>query len=448
MSSVGRCTYYTCPSSKRKKIEMNSDKSHETIGQECPVCHVIIVDGSDKSILSCGHSFHVGCLFNDGIRNYLYCPICKKHPLIPKSADGSITRHPLHFGDDLRTEDLISKRISIINKVHMMEIKSSNAMKTLGASNDNGKGRSDGLNMLSLRTMFENKELKERKLEKQYGPITSNNGIMSSIAYYVMRAADSDDIPISSVDPRKMIAKQTPSAAMVDAYGIDSRNIIKHNVTLSNLFDNGYNMDDLIVFGFTWYDVLKSGLNPKILSESKKHIMPIRDMVNVWKISIHDIFCDVCKKDFDYLASVGLTRSEFSELGATAGLLIKMGLTIKYMTVFDELSMEDWTELGLTFDMLKTDLKAKTSDITSTLMWVENEEDALEFKKYFNFGHENLDIQKSNQKEIEVNLQINTTPVPEPDKVDHKEKRPQIMVQKKSKEDILNLIREMSQANT
>lgn len=185
-------------------------------------------------------------------------------------------------------------------------------------------------------------------------------------------------------DPLLMIQERTASHVMHDKYHVDANVLHKKKISIDTLLRNGYKMEDFVLFQITWRDLRNMGLSPTSLREYKNKSLPIRLMVAIWNISVHDIFVDICNRDFTTFASVGFTYDELKALqAADVKLLIDIGLNRDNMSLllFD---MDSWSKMGLTVAIMKEQpLKLSEKFISSNLNWFQYQSDKERFKEIF-----------------------------------------------------------------
>jgi len=71
---------------------------------------------------------------------------------------------------------------------------------------------------------------------------------------------------------------------------------------------------------------------------------------------------------------------------------MKLRLRGKHIQLFTSLSMEDWSKLGLTFDMMRTKpLKLTVDALTNDCHWLNDEDDIESFQKLFGKHPSELD---------------------------------------------------------
>ena len=391
----------------------------------CGLCDIILQQNSDITYLSCGHPYHARCLHGSVTRNYGCCPLCERKALIDVENGGSTDRHPLDWGDDINTEDLISGRAIILNALNNMHERSVEVGKLFGQNYESNGTEVNGIHPESVYQLLNMKETSDRKRDNESlfrSPVigrdnanrTKFGGLISSVKNLFMTTVDPDEsvsgMNISSAltshmeaNPLELIQTRVVSWKIREQFGTDAKVMIRHNITLDDIITNGYDISDLITWETTWYDMIALRLPSPKWNVWKRHAIPIQHAVAFWHVTISDFYIDVCNRDINQLANMDLNLKELKLLGVEdIDTLIVMGLRARHMAKFTTMTMQDWHSLKLTFDVMlpskKNNFKLSPTDITERLSWITKEEDEDLFDELFKKSYTELVVEKKSKK--------------------------------------------------
>lgn len=387
--------------------------------QVCPLCNIPLIKNCEITILSCGHHFHARCLHGVVTRNYGFCLACGPGQFLVSEEEEkrgfTTTRHPIDWGDDIRTEDLISKRIIMMNQINILK-------NDISGPNSNGKRELVRLNMSEISQYLshveEGQETKDRIYGKTAYDIQSDSnkveqkGLVWSLKDMISKAFESDEhqtpssdiiVGADDVNPLQLIKQRISAKDLVMLYRIDMEYILsfRHRevVTLADFMENGYNIEDLVLLGTTWYSMKKLGLVSPNWRKWKRSALPINQMAVIWKISMSDIFIDICKSNTKELASMELDLTDMRALGVkSADEFIKSyGINRSEFRLFSKLGMREWKQLGMTIEDMRA-LRLSYTFLKNEMLWFEKSGSEEEFEDIFGFAPTELDKEKMERR--------------------------------------------------
>jgi len=301
----------------------------KTIKSECLICG-LPTQLLDVTILTCGHVTHARCTATLG-RNYAYCPKCETSELLESDTS---RKTPIHWGDDKRIDDLVEKKAILLQYLEESD-KTARLLEVQLAYNTTSETDEDDelteeksakrtqISLKALNRYLSMKEIKDRELSHKYNSDTHPglgherpNTMLGSLKDMIYKAMDTygSSYDIRDAQPAKLISSRVSSASLVDQYNIDAKTLIKHRISLEQIIENGYNIDDLIILRTTWTDMKSLGLPSSLWHQWKKNALPIQKMVDIWNITYFDVYIDFCNSSITALADMDLTLDELKAL--------------------------------------------------------------------------------------------------------------------------------------
>lgn len=310
--------------------------------RECPLCMQPLLQESARTILECMHVFHARCAHGPLTRNAWRCPVCapaerERHQdaMIELSdaveaADGDaaalddvVLPGAVDLGDDMTTSDLLAQRRAIIDTVtdHVAHGEPLAAHRC-----DDARRRATPGNLVG--------------------------------ALATSMTSDADD----GATVRAMLRRGTCSATMLVEHGVDARRLMAERVTLRELLDERYGVNDLIVWHIVWEDLIAIGLTADVWRDHRAPLedtgkqraggLRVRDLIKLYRITFDNVLGDVCRGSFKRVARIGFTADELAALGARVPSMFQQGMRREDIAAFD-LPMRDWHDkLGMTSTML------------------------------------------------------------------------------------------------
>lgn len=333
-------------------------------GKKCNICTIFIEPKSDVISLGCGHIFHLTC-YNFTRNIMTYCLICvpPKLSLLGNLKQDKITQFPISFGDDERVDVLAKQRAVLIQKFGFPEksgqsIKLSKIRKQIGVDDDPNDPKSKSLS--TAMNYFKN-------------------------FTHMVTADPSSKSYVESQNVTQWIMDRQKSTWLAER-GIDGHVLYSNGITIKTLFDNGYLLDDFILMKITWDNMLNLGFKQaEIFLECKdKEYFTIEHLNKIWGVTSDKILTDICGCHLTLFAKLKFTKEELKILKFNFSLFIIYGK--KFTTAkFFNLSVQDWKELGMTPEKIKS--MSITSDTFKTIFQISNSE----YKDIFEEGIELLD---------------------------------------------------------
>lgn len=371
-------------------------KATEMESKPCCLCKIPIESGSNVTKLSCGHEFHARCAHGPLARNFAYCPAC----VPPESADVISTReetrhNPLDFGDDVNVQSLLEQRLILIKRYEDISSRPNADAFSVAAVRDH----------LSRREKEECEAIHGSSVDELAADENSNwmrtFQDMASMAFAsavdggtneAPKTSELDECMENTVD--FLVSKRTPSEQLVTKHGVDIHVLIRMDYTLHHLLDIGYGINDLVYLNTTWTDM--RSLNFKSTTwASFKEKLPVKMIVDIWKIKIADVYVDVCDRSFDNIMTIGFTHEEFILLGAsTIDSLIEIGMTRKHLKAM-KWEMMTWKKFGMTETHIAK-FEMDSDYLSKNLHWTDTDEKLILFKSLF--GIDPAKLEKRNEK--------------------------------------------------
>ncbi len=333
------------------------------------------VCGSVRTTLACLHSFHPSCFHTYAVRSYQSCPVCSvSFTIVPIHDDNdedeynknvmdltTHIHHPINFGDDYAVENLVESRKVIMNRIKQ------NALQVGGNSD---------YSISNIRNTV--KPQPPQQAKDGYGSMITSQlnygvSVMSSAKTMFAEALVSNgDHSTSDVDSMLNEANVTlllyhsiASYLMVTRGGVTARGIVESKVGISKIvFDYLYEMDDFIVFGLTWSDMLAMGLDStktfKRLFKQNPTLPPTRfsitKLVTIWKVDFKMILAKVCKGKLRKFGGLALHPADYMIMGFNLRIPAVQNYikSARQMFVdFKHLDLNHWGKLGMTCDHLR-----------------------------------------------------------------------------------------------
>lgn len=379
-------------------IDDSFDSAPSSRGNEpqlvCSICTLpVFKQYSDVTRLQCGHVYHSKCAHIFLTRGFGRCKVClDKHKdasdiseylsdrdmkalaELNPSSDLLLARqimrnenlpepwvelHPIDWGDDFQTRNLLKGRLCIIKLVRQKE----------SFANDDNIGNGSQSSQTELRKnadiidaeSFENFMKRQEELAIQQLTLNENrvSGSDSSIlsanqsfserlgqllktTVKVGMGADDSWLRADHGDVRQLFYYQKPIAEIAEKYNVTPRMLITKEFRVENLFERGYSLDDLLILGATWADICSMFLIAAVWKKHKNRIS-VKTLRYRLGVTIADVMYSVCRQNFDEFVSIGFTCEELFDLQANASNMVKFGMKYYHMP-YMHLTMEQWVK--------------------------------------------------------------------------------------------------------
>jgi hypothetical protein len=352
----------------------NENSRNNTIEkQNCQMCLLPISIYDNMVVMTCSHKMHAKCavpIINANLNTCHDCDETGKYSTINWGNDYNIDNHSVQLAH-------MSKMISTLDVKGLNNNIKQNNFPT---KNDITSKFAINLSILEQTQLSQNQELEDyiRNGGNSRTHSSSANSKMS-MSFIGKRLfgiqLNENNIDLQSeTNPITFIKNNISSIDMYKKYHIDIRSFIKYQVNVEILFENGYDISDLLILMTTWNDLISMGFNHLVWKKHKDKIsIPL--MITVYRITIADVFETVCKSNIDNLIYLELSSSMYSDLKANVFILYTYKLTKNNMFKF-KFSPKQWhDDLKLTGVALYHLLLFRPCDlhdnrIESNLKWV------------------------------------------------------------------------------
>ncbi len=357
-----------------------------------------------KTILTCGHEFHVNCFHTYVNKYFEFCPACIKPEggLLGDLMQNGTATSSLNFGDDILVDREVNSMKAVLNMLNITREKTTHQIK-----------KSRVQNLLSDAKYKENNESFLKMGSKK---VASNAyGFLSKVFEDTTDISDEYENVMQETNPFNMIKNKLPILEIINKK-ITPTDLYYSKVTIPLMFENGYNLDDLMIIGFTWLNMVMMGLSNLDFFIKYKKILQINKLVEFWKISFIQILSDTCGNNIDKFASIGFIKNDlillkFSIKKIMSGDLkdlFNLRFNYKNIPSFVTISIKDWKELGLDIDILRK-LKI-TSNIMINIIRISR----VDFEKIYELSIGSLDIKErviytnnNNDRDRDINNEDN-----------------------------------------
>lgn len=337
---------------------------------DCMLCGITLGDGN-RSVFSCGHVFHMSCLYGSAKQSYFICPTCPPQPAAATTtttaAAASSQERIADFGDDPKTLKLRNFEQS------MTEILPNYS----------------SLNRRQIGAMLQQKEKNDQILTNT--PLSRPQRVSAFAKKIAQSFAELDnmegDFRLSLETNPKVMVRHSMSAEDMRKRNVDMQSIVRSGITMETLLDNQYTLNDFVLLTTTWTDIVALKLTANVWKRHKD-ALPMKDLVELFEITIHDIYISICQQSIVRLSQMGLSSDDLVSLKTTAQQLCIFGMTRADMSQFG-FSMEEWVQkLKLTFAQLNTPPLQITKDDLGMngLQWISidnGDADAKQFEYLF-----------------------------------------------------------------
>lgn len=124
------------------------------------------------------------------------------------------------------------------------------------------------------------------------------------------------------------------------------------SIPIDTLFESGYTVIDCMLLYASWDQLLASGLRPQLFAKYKKSI-DITSIIEYYDLVQKDIYINLCERDFDTMATLGLSFQDMKRIKFTKHKCNLDGIsekTIMESKLWEVLQPQEWKELGFTVE--------------------------------------------------------------------------------------------------
>jgi hypothetical protein len=336
----------------------------------CSYCHTGVDMNEEGTRLRCKHVYHVKCFYSIVVNLYTRCIDCDSQQLTIFTADtpkednnNKAIKSSINFGDDYDIDTLTANRQVIIKKAQQITgnfgqvtLKSINLAVGANSNPDNNNN--------SISNVDPNADT---------GGVLKRLGeLVPTIFYEALdisaNASASSDTKIKLENITKgsvlgMLRSGLASHLMVEKGNVTPRRIVEEHISIAHMIQYGYFMDDFIVFGLTWNDMLAMGMADPITFVScfcdtsmTADQFSLSKLKAVWGIDAKAIMMDVCKSKLRIFASMKMPSSTCNVMGFTLNdkAIAKYVRSVDDMLIMQHFTLRDWCAIGMTVNYMRS----------------------------------------------------------------------------------------------
>jgi hypothetical protein len=338
----------------------------------CSYCHMGVDVNEEGTRLRCKHVYHVKCFYSNVINLYARCIECDPDQLTIFTTDTkednnnnnnnklkSGIKSPVNFGDDYDVDTLTANRLVIIKRAQKITGEFSpltlqDIKLTVESSGTPGDNNNTNPNVGTV------------------GYFKSLGGLLPAILYEALDmketapASSDTKIKLESITKGSvlgMMRSGLPSHLMVEKGNVTPRRIVEEHISVAHMIQYGYYMDDFIVFGLTWNDMLSMGMaDPTTFvscfcdTSMSADQFSLSKLKAVWGIDARAIMVDVCKSKLRIFASMRMPSSTCNVMGFTLHdkAITRYIGSVDDMLIMQHFTLRDWHAIGMTVGYMRS----------------------------------------------------------------------------------------------
>lgn len=324
----------------------------------CDLCGKLISSPASFSSLPCGHIYHYGC-FRSLMNKYGHCFVCtstetvlpSRSTIIKEDDLDDMVLNPLDVGDDPRVHNLVEKRKALAGE-NKAFLRWSQLQKRL-----------DRVELVTPSIIA----YSNTPRAQSQGSTLAQPGIMGNawkrmaagLQYGLDETMGEQGVAAIEQNPLTMLDSKQPSWILMRS-GVNARLLLSHKITVSDLFERGYTVEDLLVLGYGWKLMLASGLNAATWHKYRSKIN-VETMMSSLDITLLDVLEDMCGGNITELCRIQFKSTELKALhDRVSAKFPEYKLTlIDYLRSYRlerqhvaamRYTLLEWRNLGLTID--------------------------------------------------------------------------------------------------